>query len=216
MSGTRLTLRLLLRRLRSAALLAGQRLRSWRVRFNAHQFQDGIAIARGVHFGSDVILSATDGGSINIADGAGVGRVSRVVAREGSISIGKNVFLGDGCFLVSLASISIGEGTQVAEYVVIRDQDHAVNATPFASGMFRADPIVIGKDCWIGAKATVLRGANIGDGSVIGAHSVVRGVIPPNCLAVGVPARVVKELPSRRHGAHPDDHVFFSDADATV
>jgi acetyltransferase-like isoleucine patch superfamily enzyme len=189
-------LRALLRRTRSASVLAANRLRSWLARLVAHWFQDGITIGERVWFGGQVILSATDGGTISIGNGVGLGRTSRIVAREGNICIDDQVFLGEGCIVVSLASIDIGAGTQIAEYVVIRDQDHDPSKRPFASENFQAAPIVIGRDCWIGAKATILRGSRIGDGAVIGAHSVVRGDIPPNTLAVGAPARVVKTLPS--------------------
>ena len=53
-------------------------------------------------------------------------------------------------------------------------------------------PVTIGRDCWLGSKSTVLRGSTIGDGAVIGAHALVRGKIPKNAIAVGIPARVVK------------------------
>jgi acetyltransferase-like isoleucine patch superfamily enzyme len=52
--------------------------------------------------------------------------------------------------------------------------------------------IVVGDDCWIGAKVTFLDGAHVGKGSVIAAGAVVRGEIPPYSIAVGVPARVIK------------------------
>jgi acetyltransferase-like isoleucine patch superfamily enzyme len=182
-----------LRRLRSASLVASGQARSWLVRVVAHHFQEGITIGGRVYFGSDVILSATDSGLIRIGSDARIGRTSRLVARQGRISIGDGALLADGCIVVSLASIEIGEGSQIAEYVVIRDQDHDVTRRPFSSDHFESAPIVIGRDCWIGAKATILKGARIGDGAVIGAHSVVRGEIPANSLAVGTPARVVKE-----------------------
>ena len=52
--------------------------------------------------------------------------------------------------------------------------------------------IRIGNDCWVGANTVILDGVCIGNGSIIGAGAVVRGRIPPNSIAVGVPARVVK------------------------
>lgn len=52
--------------------------------------------------------------------------------------------------------------------------------------------VVIGNDVWIGAGTKVLMNCHIGDGAVIGANAVVTGDIPPNAIAVGVPARLLK------------------------
>ena len=54
--------------------------------------------------------------------------------------------------------------------------------------------VVIGKNVWIGAHATILPGVTIGDNCVIGAGAVVSKDIPSDCVAVGVPARVVKKI----------------------
>jgi acetyltransferase-like isoleucine patch superfamily enzyme len=53
-------------------------------------------------------------------------------------------------------------------------------------------PVRIGPDCWLGTKVTVLRGTRIGRGCVLGAHSVVRGDVPDYSIAVGSPAKVVR------------------------
>lgn len=59
---------------------------------------------------------------------------------------------------------------------------------------FATSPVVIGKNVWIGAKATVTKGVSIGDNSVIGANSVVTRNIPANSVAVGTPARVIHTI----------------------
>ena len=61
-------------------------------------------------------------------------------------------------------------------------------------GLERALPITIGDNCWFGANVTVMPGVKIGSGCVIGAGSVVTKDIPDNSLAIGVPARVIKEI----------------------
>src|SRR5690606_21040163 len=58
----------------------------------------------------------------------------------------------------------------------------------------RFDPVVIGHRVWIGANVTIIGGVTIGNGAVIGAGAVVIRDIPPHTLAVGVPARAVREL----------------------
>ena len=52
--------------------------------------------------------------------------------------------------------------------------------------------ITIGRNCWIGAKATFLDGAEIGDGCIVAAGAVVRGTFPENVVIGGVPARILK------------------------
>ena len=54
--------------------------------------------------------------------------------------------------------------------------------------------ITIGKNVWIGTQSVILRGVTIGDNAVIGAGSVVTKSIPANCVAVGVPAKVIKKI----------------------
>jgi acetyltransferase-like isoleucine patch superfamily enzyme len=54
------------------------------------------------------------------------------------------------------------------------------------------EEVVIGNDVWVGAGAKILKGSHIGDGAVIGTNAVVTGDIPPNAIAVGIPARVIK------------------------
>ena len=111
----------------------------------------------------------------------------------GCIKLGPGSFVGHHCTLAARASIEIGAGTYLAELVSVRDHDHAVG-TPLSSGEMAVDPVVIGANVWIGAKATVLRGARIGEGAVIGANAVVRGEVPARSVCAGVPARVIRLL----------------------
>jgi len=57
------------------------------------------------------------------------------------------------------------------------------------------EPVTLGKSVWLPWRVSVMPGTTIGDGTVIGANSVVSGAIPPNCLAVGFPARVIRSAP---------------------
>jgi acetyltransferase-like isoleucine patch superfamily enzyme len=160
-------------------------------------FQDGVCIASDAQFGREVSLSSTDGGSIVIEEGVTIGTNTKLVAKGGCIHIERNVFVGDGVVITSMQQVRIGSGSQIAEYVVIRDQDHRIGNGPVRKSGFLCAPIQIGRDCWIGAKATILRGSSIGEGSVIGAHSLVRGDIPANCVAAGAPARPIRHIEDR-------------------
>jgi acetyltransferase-like isoleucine patch superfamily enzyme len=155
----------------------------------------------GTAIGSGVRLSATDGGRISVGINVSFGPHCQIIARRGGrIRIGDNVQLGQGCIVTALEGIDIGRDCLVAEYVVIRDQDHDPNIRPIQHGGFKTAAIVIGEGCWLGAKSTVLRGSVIGHGAVIGAHALVRGMIPDHSLAVGVPAKAVKRLAAPDEG----------------
>ena len=103
--------------------------------------------------------------------------------------------MGIGSVIVARECIQIGTDVLIAEYVTIRDQDHLFDGAGITSRSgFSTAPIVIGNNVWLGAKVTVTKGVTIGDNVVIGANSVVAHDIPANCIAVGAPARVIREL----------------------
>jgi len=83
-----------------------------------------------------------------------------------------------------MLKIEIGAGTYLAELVSVLDHDHIVGAPRLYGGM-TIDPVVISSSAWIGAKATVRRGARIGDGAVVGANGVVRGELPARPVSAG-------------------------------
>jgi acetyltransferase-like isoleucine patch superfamily enzyme len=83
---------------------------------------------------------------------------------------------------------------------LVTDSDHHALAPHLRVANSResvaASPVSIGAGVFIGARAVILKGSSIGDGAVIGAGAVVTGVVPPNSLVVGNPARVVDSLPA--------------------
>lgn len=93
----------------------------------------------------------------------------------GGVHIGARTIISTGC---SIASITH------SEQIETRRKGIGV-------------PVTIGEDCWFGAGAIVLPGVQIGNGSIIGAGAVVTGDIPPMSVAVGVPARVIRSVPSQ-------------------
>lgn len=99
----------------------------------------------------------------------------------GKVTIGDNVSLNRNCILVCHDAISLGDNCAVGPNTVFYDHDHKFGENGIEHG-FKTAPIVIEKNCWIGAGVTILRGTHIGEGSVIGAGSVVRGEIPSHSL----------------------------------
>lgn len=153
-----------------------------------------IHIGRSCTFGRAVKLKATDGGSISIGEGCHLHDYVQITAFQGNVKIGSNSSIGVGVVIVGRCEITVGKDALIAEYVVLRDQDHDIGKRPLRLASFKSAPLVIGDDVWIGCKASVLRGGSVGSHSVIGAHALVRSAIPDAVVAVGTPAKVVKHL----------------------
>lgn len=109
--------------------------------------------------------------------------------------VGNNVGLGTHGFFGCAGGVSIGDNTIFGNYVSIHSENHNYKDrnTPIRLQGVNRKGIKIGRDCWIGAKATILDGADIGDGCIVAAGAVVRGKIPPYSIIGGVPAKVIKE-----------------------
>lgn len=110
-----------------------------------------------------------------------------VIFEGGSLTLGDHVNFNNDCEIYCSTKIDIGNDTIFSNGVVIRDSDiHQIE------GSVNTSPIKIGNHCWIGERAIILKGVTIGDGSVIGAGTIVTKDVPPNCLVVGNPAKVIK------------------------
>ncbi len=117
-------------------------------------------------------------------------------AAEPVIRIGDNVAIRHHVTISAAERVVIEDNVLIAAWVSIFDSDHTM-AEPDHNPVWNPQetaPVRIGRGSWLGERVTVLRGADIGEGCVIGAHSVVRGHIPDHSLAVGAPARVVRSL----------------------
>lgn len=110
-----------------------------------------------------------------------------------NIHLGARCFLNNGCTLLDVAEIRIGDDTLIGPNVQILTPTHPVAPEPRRHKLEAAEPITIGSNVWIGGGATICPGVTIGDNSVIGAGAVVTRDIPANVVAVGNPARVIRE-----------------------
>ena len=109
-----------------------------------------------------------------------------------NIKIGKNVFINACCRFQDQGGIEIGDGSLIGHNTTIATLNHDFN--PAKRQNLTPSPVKIGKNVWIGSDCTILPGVEIGDGAIIGAGSVVTKSVPANAIAVGNPARVIKEL----------------------
>lgn len=97
------------------------------------------------------------------------------------------------CSILDTSPVYIGRNTFIAPGVCISCAGHAIHPDERAL-IDTSKPIHIGRNVWIGANATILAGVHIGDGSIIGAGSVVTKNIPDNVIAVGNPCRVLRKI----------------------
>ncbi len=112
---------------------------------------------------------------------------------KGRISIGDYCLICPGVRVSAADEISIGDSCMLAGMAYITDCDwHDIYDR--VTSMGKPEPVRIGNNVWIGDSVIVCKGVTIGDNSVIGAGSVVVRDVPPNCIAAGNPAKIVKHL----------------------
>ena len=112
---------------------------------------------------------------------------------HGRITIGRRVTLLTNVQLNSFDGITVGDETAFGDGCYVQDNDHGTApGIPVMQQPQVSAPITIGRDVWFGARCVVLKGVTVGDGTIVGAGSVVVKSLPAGQVAVGVPARVVK------------------------
>lgn len=149
-----------------------------------------------VFLGKDLEICVRRGhGRLVLGKWVHLGDSTRLRAHEGTLRIGDKVVFARDVTVNCYLDVEIGASTLVADWVYICDFDHRVDdvTMPIKDQGIVKSPVRIGPDCWLGTKVTVLRGTDIGRGSVIGANSVARGTVPSYSIAAGVPATVVKD-----------------------
>jgi len=110
------------------------------------------------------------------------------------ISIGSGTFVNYGCVLLDVAPIRIGAHCQIATCVQLLTATHPIDPAARRAGWESGAPITLGDDVWLGGGVIVCPGVSIGGGTVVGAGAVVTRDLPAHAVAVGNPARVLREI----------------------
>ena len=153
----------------------------------------GVLIGRKVRFEGRVLIKGAH--RIRIGSHTTVGRLIQLdTFREGYIDIGEHCFIGHFTIITADTLVTIGDRVLISPTCFISDINHgtAGNAAILDVSPEKAQPVNIGSGSWLGTMTTVVAGAQIGEGAVIGAGSLVNCPIPPLAIAVGRPAKVVK------------------------
>jgi maltose O-acetyltransferase len=145
-------------------------------------------------------------GSLTVGDGSTFGVL--IAHRLGSgeimiqprsptseIIIGKENWFNNNTVLCANERIAIGNHCQIGDQVAVYDCEfHEINPATRNRSAGPTGPVSIGNNVWLGSRVMVLKGVSIGDNSVVGAMSVVTKSIPANCVAAGIPAKVIRSI----------------------
>ncbi|MGA8255465.1 MAG: sugar O-acetyltransferase [Nocardioides sp.] len=111
-----------------------------------------------------------------------------------NLHLGDRVFVNYGLTALDVAPITIGDDVQIGPHVQLLTPTHPLEADLRRAKWEAAEPITIGANVWLGGGVIVCPGVTIGDNTVVGAGSVVTKDLPADVVAVGNPARVIREL----------------------
>ena len=136
------------------------------------------------------------------------------IEHEDALALADDVFIGHFCFIEASAGVRIGRGTQVTNFVsIVSHSSHramrvaaGLSGTELEATVLRA-PIVVGERCFIGPHSTIEAGTTLGHGTLVAAHSRVRGVFPDFAVLSGSPARQVgdtRKLDAPWLAEHPE------------
>lgn len=149
----------------------------------------------------DVYIDALSREGVSIGDSVVIGRNTRIECTGGLQSIGKGVRIGNrttfgnDCMFGAAGGIEIGDDVVAGQFIRFHSENHNFNDL---SKLIRDQGVThkgikIGNNCWIGAGAVFLDGAELGDGCVVGANAVVAKKFPANVIVAGVPATIIGE-----------------------
>lgn len=124
-----------------------------------------------------------------------VGEGSRIVApmtivHGDKVRIGRDAIVMPNSLMMASGTITIEDNVQVAAYVKLISNNH----DPYDRMVLTCRPVVLKRNCWIGAGAVILPGVTVGENSIVGAGSVVTKDVPDNTVVAGNPAKFVKQL----------------------
>lgn len=111
-----------------------------------------------------------------------------------NIQIGENFYANHQLIILDAAPVKMGDNILIGPSVGIYTSGHPLDSNQRAEGLEFALPITVGDNVWIGGHVVINPGVRIGDNVVIGSGSVVTKDIPGNCIAVGNPCRVLREI----------------------
>ncbi|MBO0896019.1 acyltransferase [Arthrobacter sunyaminii] len=155
-----------------------------------------LSVAEGVRIAKLTIVFDCDNGTVSMGNSK-FGHFSGWirVGQDSEVRLGENVTTTNTCVISAVegTSVMVGDDVMFASENELRaDDGHAIFDVHSEKRVNHSEDIIVGSHVWLAKRAVLLGGAKIGNGSVIGFGSIVSGVIPNNCVAAGIPARVIR------------------------
>lgn len=159
-----------------------------------------LTLGRLCAIGSSTLVDARGTLGVQLGDQSRLGSYGTVtttshLSRRGvGLSLGSGSGIGDFFHIGASGGVTIGSNVIVGPYFSVHSQEHNYSDTtkPIRSQGTREAPIVVGDDCWIGSKVTLLAGTTLGAGTVVASGAVVKGSFPSNVVLGGIPARIIR------------------------
>lgn len=120
------------------------------------------------------------------------------------VTVGAGTFANFDLLMLDVAPITIGSACQIATRVQLLTATHPIDPGARRIGWELAEPIVVGDNVWLGGGAILCPGVTIGNDTVVGAGAVVTRDLPDGVVALGAPARVLREIGERDRIDLPD------------
>lgn len=121
------------------------------------------------------------------------------IAYQPLIEIGDDVYIGSNAYFTAINNISIGNGSVLSEQIYITDEFHGMD--PYAGlimmqSLTSKGPVIIGRSCFLGFRASIMPGVTLGDHCIVGANATVTHSFPAYSMIGGSPARLLKQYSS--------------------
>lgn len=161
-----------------------------------------IYFGKNVNIGDYVKLNALGKEGISIGSSVNIGSFSQIIVSTTFDNIGKgikihdNVAIGEFAYIGGAGGVIIGSDTIVGQYLSIHPENHIFKNPKKLirnQGVSRKG-VIVGNNCWIGSKVTILDGITIGNNCVLAAGSVITKSFPDNSLIAGVPAKLIRKI----------------------
>ncbi|MEO9139163.1 MAG: acyltransferase [Jatrophihabitans sp.] len=154
-----------------------------------------LVVADKINLGSFVVDFDCDNGTVEIGPTNRFFAAAIRVGQDACVRIGKTVSSTTSVYISAVegTTVQVGDDVMFASQNQIRGDDgHPIFDSRTGERINPAKSVTIGNHVWLGGEVVVLGGAVIGDGTVVGLRSLVTGTLPNNCIAVGIPARVIR------------------------